>query len=447
MSNETPAEVLADIEKSMTAVAPGELPGRWRQDAKAHRENGMIPGFVAGLDWCANELERSLAAGKVATHAVFARSDEYPEPVCLTGYVGTESEIASKVMEMARREGYRGTFADRMKELGWWVAPLFTAPPADPAKASEPDLHAHLLDMLGVKAHEEAGAEIGRLHGIALGKASVRIDFPGIGHAGPFEVKDGDVTLPDATMSDLAHHFRMGYVAKASGSAPEGEDGDSLSAMVEDWESEVRAELSLPESEIDHLRCGERIHDIERMKRYMASIATPPASPVAEKPAYWEWRFFNGHPHTVDFGNWSEWERVIPRGCASLEDRLNELREYISSGKKYQLRALFGRLMCHSVAAELDGPAAYCRDCQAVGMSNCSEFDKCSGATCVTCHRPLNAATPPASAPEVTEEMKLRACVAYYDEPAWKFMSHKEGCLDRMGRALTAALQEKANAR
>jgi hypothetical protein len=101
--------------------------------------------YAAQEEYESRGSERSLAAGKVATHAVFARSDEYPEPVCLTGYVGTESEIASKVMEMARREGYRGTFADRMKELGWWIAPVFTAPPADPAKASEPEYDRSLI--------------------------------------------------------------------------------------------------------------------------------------------------------------------------------------------------------------------------------------------------------------------------------------------------------------
>lgn len=121
-SPETPAEVLA----------AHELPAMFRRAA-----DGVRTSQAAVYEYCADQLERYLDAGKVATHAVFARSDEYPEPVCITGYAGTESEIARKVMEAARREGYRGTFADRMKELGWWIAPLYTAPPADPAKASE----------------------------------------------------------------------------------------------------------------------------------------------------------------------------------------------------------------------------------------------------------------------------------------------------------------------
>lgn len=38
-----------------------------------------------------------------------------------------------------------------------------------------------------------------------------RIDFPGIGHAGPLPVVNGEITLPDVTMADLAYHFRMGW--------------------------------------------------------------------------------------------------------------------------------------------------------------------------------------------------------------------------------------------
>lgn len=38
----------------------------------------------------------------------------------------------------------------------------------------------------------------------------------------------------------------------------------------------------------------------------------------------------------------------------------------------------------------------------------------------------------------VPAEMVEKACVAYYDEPAWKFMSHKAGCKERMTAALHA---------
>lgn len=185
MSNETPAEVLADIftDKHRAKIAEWDGYGtealedldyveatvrkeihdrlvRAMPDSESSTEDvcivcewdgdtarfveAEVNGVSVSLPWRDRQdglkelvIRRSLAAGKVATYAVFARSDEYPEPLCITGYAGTESEIARKVMEAARREGYRGTFADRMKELGWWIAPLYTAPPADPAKATE----------------------------------------------------------------------------------------------------------------------------------------------------------------------------------------------------------------------------------------------------------------------------------------------------------------------
>lgn len=320
--NESPAEVLA----------AHELPAMFRRAAL-----GVVDAQATVYEYCADQLERSLAAGKVDKRTPIAWAED-----CDYG------------------RGY--SFAEEFFE----AFPTFPNPPADPAKASEP---------------ADDPAEAAYLESLA--------DDPAL---------DGWAPEPCRKRSQPVQETAE---AKSSGSAP---------CMQNLYDAAAKgfhtSESCGPDGEYMHVSKFKTLQDLQDFHRAwtdaMVSVrdATPPASPVVEKPAYWEWRFFNGHPHTVDFGNWSEWERVIPRGCGSLEDRLNELREYISSGKKYQLRALFGRLMCHSVAAELDGPAAYCRDCQAVGMSNCSEFDKCSGATCVTCHRPFNAATPPASAPE-----------------------------------------------
>lgn len=47
-----------------------------------------------------------------------------------------------------------------------------------------------------------------------------------------------------------------------------------------------------------------------------------------------------------------------------------------------------------AAAANTNGPSAYCRACQAAGLRNCGYFDECSGATCVTCHQPLNRTRP-----------------------------------------------------
>jgi hypothetical protein len=40
----------------------------------------------------------------------------------------------------------------------------------------------------------------------------------------------------------------------------------------------------------------------------------------------------------------------------------------------------------------------------------------------------------------VDEAMVERACIAYYEQPAWAFMSHKAACKDRMRAALVTAL-------
>lgn len=55
------------------------------------------------------------------------------------------------------------------------------------------------------------------------------------------------------------------------------------------------------------------------------------------------------------------------------------------------IRGMLEAALSHAAGQEVDGPQAYCRPCQSAGISNCSEFDRCAGATCITCHRPLNA--------------------------------------------------------
>lgn len=56
--------------------------------------------------------------------------------------------------------------ADQLRAYGQACASARTAP------AEGERLHAHLLDMLGVSSHEEAGAEIGRLHAASVASAT-----------------------------------------------------------------------------------------------------------------------------------------------------------------------------------------------------------------------------------------------------------------------------------
>lgn len=63
-------------------------------------------------------------------YAVYGYTEEYGH-VLLPDYVGPMNVIRERVMEKARREGYLGTFEDRMKELDWSIRPLFSHPPED----------------------------------------------------------------------------------------------------------------------------------------------------------------------------------------------------------------------------------------------------------------------------------------------------------------------------
>lgn len=83
-------------------------------------EKEHILGLVALLREAAAQLGR---VGEPVAHAVYARSEEYG-PVLLPDYVGSMEVIRRRVIEAARREGFKGDFVQRMADLGWWIEPL-----------------------------------------------------------------------------------------------------------------------------------------------------------------------------------------------------------------------------------------------------------------------------------------------------------------------------------
>jgi hypothetical protein len=91
-----------------------------------------------------------------------------------------------------------------------------------------------------------------------------------------------------------------------------------------------------------------------------------------------------------------------------------------------------------AAANSTSGPGAYCRACQSVGMSNCQHFDECSGATCITCHRPLNA-HPPAPAADGAGEL-----LSMIDDVAADLTDHKSLAYEKLRkvRAAIAALRQ-----
>ena len=67
------------------------------------------------------------ASGEPSFYTVFASHNGGPIP--LPGYSNeTEHGVKNLVLEAARRDGYKGTAAGRLLELGWWIGPVYSAP-------------------------------------------------------------------------------------------------------------------------------------------------------------------------------------------------------------------------------------------------------------------------------------------------------------------------------
>lgn len=98
-------------------------------------------------------------------YSVFANVDG--RTVALPQYSGrTENIVLDKVLEAAEREGYKGTAADRIKELGWWVGPVYADPPAGmprppwmkPDQSFGGDRPEHAMDVMSDDFHGIAAA-------------------------------------------------------------------------------------------------------------------------------------------------------------------------------------------------------------------------------------------------------------------------------------------------
>jgi hypothetical protein len=87
-------------------------------------------------------------------------------------------------------------------------------------------------------------------------------------------------------------------------------------------------------------------------------------------------------------------------------------------------------------------PSAYCLACQSAGMRNCQHFDECSGATCATCHRPLNDIKQPSADAEdagVHEFIKDIATQAPEKPDYWSTCGQCERNIQRAQELLDAA--------
>lgn len=234
MSNETPAEVLADFKSLIESDEP--------------RGAGS---YLIKLSRICGRFERALAAGKVAYTV---------ECVHITTQEGT---------------CFFEVKTDDPPENG---AVLYTAPPADSAKASAPDLHPKTADLVNrfARALAEKLATAEKKYGYSDGWASP--DWMDECRAHLVEhVAKGDPRDVAAYCAFLWHHGeRTELTAKASGSAPDVSD----EAIERALDAKIGLDNTLRQLiRGDTVAVGYSKVDVVRaLLAELGSTATPPAS-------------------------------------------------------------------------------------------------------------------------------------------------------------------------
>ena len=93
---------------------------------------------------------------------------------------------------------------------------------------------------------------------------------------------------------------------------------------------------------------AERNAEIAKLIEAVADHVTVRAEQYAELQKYrdapvvaWEFRWLDTNEHTVTSGQWSTWERVMPRNTiTTVDDHVAEIQYWINKGYKYELRSL-----------------------------------------------------------------------------------------------------------
>lgn len=350
MSNETPAEVLAEM-RATNAALESEI-----------------------YDW-ADRLERALAAGKVA-YTVSCVHFTTQEGTCFF-------EVKT----------------DDPPENG---AVLYTAPPADPAKACEHELVSRAMEYL--RPHLESGTFSAPDWAIQM--ASILTGGNGCGKP----IKPAKASEPDLhpKTADLVNRFARALAEKLA--AAEVKYGYSDGWASPDWMDECRQHL------LDHVHKGD----------------------PRDVAAYCAFLWHHGE-HTSP----NPWCEVCGGDCEGANPRPINCPAYAApkaakaSGSAPDVsdeaieRALDAKIGLDNTLRQLIRG-----DTMAVGYSKVDVVRALLAELGST-------ATPPASAPEVTVEMIERACTAAY--PRWGAMSlhDKDRCRESMRAALTAALQQE----
>lgn len=67
-----------------------------------------------------------------------------------------------------------------------------------------------------------------------------------------------------------------------------------------------------------------------------------PQPPIEGELVGWEYRWKDTSPYTATSGQWTEWKRVEARSqLSTIDDAVQEFREYIAAGYAYELRPLY----------------------------------------------------------------------------------------------------------
>lgn len=400
MSNETPAEVLADISIKPTITREeAQACQRWAGMDGAiawhlierHAENWADVGLMMDA-WL--EANRSLAAGKVAPVAwILTRTSDPTFPRVYMSEGEADRMMATNNLPPFCKKH-----------------PVYTAPPADPAKASEPDLHPKTADLVNrfARALAEKLSAAEKKYGYSDGWSSP--DWMDECRAHLVEhVAKGDPRDVAAYCAFLWHHGshtnprspfceKCGSAeacdctttAKASGSEPE-YDRSLIADMLEDASDDTYSLEAIAE-QIRLLRAADNA-DAAKVRTVRSSGSAPDEIDT----------------ESADF----------KEGFAVGRAESEHLCEMIKNPT------------CHRCGATSAKDAE--TKCRPGGMGG----DECPGT-----EWPLSKLW--ASAPEVTGSMVERACIDWYGADDWKLAGPQTKYSVRTGMraALTAALQE-----
>jgi hypothetical protein len=94
---------------------------------------GAVEAVIAAVDAVSDPMDLGYrqAGYMVFAWPVVGTGFDRTRLIPLADYAGAnEREVKEKVLQRAEREGFRGTAAERLAELGWTIEPVYFRPPS-----------------------------------------------------------------------------------------------------------------------------------------------------------------------------------------------------------------------------------------------------------------------------------------------------------------------------